>query len=180
LYSHIVAYVPNAIVKDILTQNGDDEKRGKWISTILEYDLEIKPTKLIKGQGLAKLMVETNCQALHINFIAELDNGEEMATPQISQAFLDSPWYADIIYVLQNLQAPSRLSINKSRFLEMKSLKFCIMDNTLFWKNHEGILLNCLLKEEYDKVLQEFHASDCGGHLYWKTKIVKVLRAGVY
>ena len=61
LYSHIVAYVPNSVVKDILTQEGPDGKRGKWITTILEYDLEIKPTKLIKGQGLAKLMAESNC-----------------------------------------------------------------------------------------------------------------------
>ncbi len=60
LYSHIVAYVPNVVVKDILTHNGPDGKRGKWIATILEYDLEIKPTKLIKGQGLAKLMAESS------------------------------------------------------------------------------------------------------------------------
>ena len=60
LYSHIVAYVPNAVVKGILTQDGLDGKRGKWIATILEYDLQIKPTKLIKGQGLAKLMAESN------------------------------------------------------------------------------------------------------------------------
>ena len=45
-------------------------------------------------------MAETNCQAQDIN---ELDDEHEMATPQISRAFLDSPWYADIIYVLQNL-----------------------------------------------------------------------------
>jgi len=47
----------------------------------LEYDIELKPTKLIKGQGLAKLMTETNFQALDIN---ELDNEHEMVTPQIS------------------------------------------------------------------------------------------------
>lgn len=29
LYSHIIAYVPNSVVKDILTQNGPDGKRGK-------------------------------------------------------------------------------------------------------------------------------------------------------
>ena len=29
LYSHIISYVPNAVVKDILTQNGLDGKRGK-------------------------------------------------------------------------------------------------------------------------------------------------------
>jgi len=71
LYSHVIAYVPNVLVRDILTQEGRERKRGKWIANILEYDIEIKPTKLIKGQGLAKLMTETNFQALDIN---ELDN----------------------------------------------------------------------------------------------------------
>ena len=87
-----------------------------------------------------------------------------MATPQINQAFLQLPWYADIIYVLLNLQAPLGLSRTKKRFLKMKASKFCIIDNVLFWKNHEGILLNCLTQEETDKVLKEFHAGDCGGH----------------
>jgi len=67
LYSHVIAYVPHVAVKDILTQDGLESKRGKWIASILEYDIEIKPTKLIKGQGLAKLMSETNFQALDIN-----------------------------------------------------------------------------------------------------------------
>ena len=49
LHSHIISYVPNSMVKDVLTQDGPDGKRGKWISIILEYDLEIKPSKLIKG-----------------------------------------------------------------------------------------------------------------------------------
>eukprot|EP00253_Pinus_taeda_P028990 PITA_28990 len=114
LYSHIIAYVPNAVVKDILTQEGMEGKRGKWITNILEYDIEIKPTKLIKRQGLAKLMTETKFQAHDTN---ELDNEQEMATPQINQAFLQSPWYADICFVLLNLQAPPRsLKGRKSYF----------------------------------------------------------------
>eukprot|EP00253_Pinus_taeda_P018412 PITA_18412 len=141
LYSHIIAYVSNAVVKDILTQEGIEGKRGKWIANILEYDIEIKPTKLIKGQGLAKLMTETNFQALDIN---ELDNEQEMATPQINQAFLQS------------------------------------LDNVLFWKNHEGILLNCLTLDETDKVLKEFHAGNYGGPLYWKSTADKILSAGFY
>ena len=48
LHSHTIAYVPNIVVKDILSQDPDG-KSGKWIVVILEYDLEIKPTKLIKG-----------------------------------------------------------------------------------------------------------------------------------
>ena len=176
LFSHIIAYVPNTVVKDILTQEGIESKRGKWIANILEYDIEIKPTKMIKGQGLAKLMIDTNFQALDIN---ELDNGQEMMTPQISQAFLESPWYADIIYVLLNLQTPPGLSRTKTRFLKMKASKFCILDNVLFWKNHQGILLSCLTKDETDKVMKEFHAGDCGGHLYWKST-ADILRVGFY
>jgi len=75
-----------------------------------------------------------------------------MATPQISEAFIDSPWYAYIIFVLLNLQAPPGLSRTKGRFLKMKSMKYCIIDNDLFWKDNGGILLSCLLKDEANKV----------------------------
>eukprot|EP00253_Pinus_taeda_P011871 PITA_11871 len=156
LYSHVIAYVPNAMVKDILTQEGLEGKRGKWIASILEYDIEIKPTNLIKGQGLAKLMSETNFQALDIN---ELDDEPELATPQISETFMQSPWYTDICFVLLNLCAPPGLSRTKKRFLRMKSSNFCVIDGVLFLKNHEG---------------------DCGGHLYWKSTDDKILRAGYY
>ena len=67
-------------------------------------------------------------------------------TPKVSEAFSDSTWDADIIFVLLNLQAPPELSRTKARFLKLKAMKFCIIDNALFWKDHGGILLNFLLK----------------------------------
>jgi hypothetical protein len=71
LHSKITVYIPSASVKDILVQPDIDGRRGKWIAKILEFDLEVKPTKLINGQGLAKLLAESNCKALGINFINE-------------------------------------------------------------------------------------------------------------
>lgn len=65
-----------------------------------------------------------------------------MATPQIIEAFLDSPWYIDIIFDLLNLQAPPSFSITKGRFLKTKSMKYRIIDNALFWEDNGGILLN--------------------------------------
>eukprot|EP00253_Pinus_taeda_P022208 PITA_22208 len=177
LYSHLIAYVPNFVVKDILTQEGLEGKRGKWISNIMEYDIEIKPTNLIKGQGLAKLMSKTNFQALDIN---QLDNEPELATPQINETFLQSPWYADICFVLLNMCAPPGFSRTKKRFLRMKSSKFYVVDGALFWKNHEGILLNCLTMNETNSIMKEFHVGDCGGYLYWKSTADKILRAGYY
>ena len=49
LHSHVIAFVPNSVVKDSLTQPNPEGRRGKWIVVLLEYDLETKPTKLIKG-----------------------------------------------------------------------------------------------------------------------------------
>jgi hypothetical protein len=48
-------------------QPDSDGRRGKWLAKIQEYDLEIKPTKLIKGQGLEKILVESNLKSLGIN-----------------------------------------------------------------------------------------------------------------
>ena len=36
------------------------------------------------------------------------------------------------------------------------------------------------VKDDADKVMQEFHGGDCGGHLYWKTTINKIMRVGFY
>ena len=72
LHSHIISHVPTSAVKDILTQPDPKGRRGKWIAFLLEYDLDIKPTKLIKGQGLVKIMEQSNCDALSLHTIAEL------------------------------------------------------------------------------------------------------------
>ena len=95
LHSHILAYVPNAAVKDVLVQTDPEGRRGKWIAALLEYDVEIKPTKLVKGQGLAKLMAESNLHALDINLIAAMsDENEEGSSIQVSEMFSLSPWYS--------------------------------------------------------------------------------------
>ena len=56
MHSKILAYVPNIVVKEILVHPNSEGKRGRWIAKIMEYDVEINPTKLIKEQGLAKLL----------------------------------------------------------------------------------------------------------------------------
>jgi len=71
LQSEITAFVPTIPVKDILVQGDSEGKRGRWIAKIHEYELEIKPTNVIKGHGLAKILSESNCQALRISLITE-------------------------------------------------------------------------------------------------------------
>lgn len=140
LHSHILAYVPNAAVKDVLVQTDPEGRRGKWIEALLEYDVEIRPTKLVKGQGLVKLMAESNLHVLDINLIAAMsDENEESSSIQVSEMFILSPWYSDIIYVLQNLSAPPGMARNKARTLKLKAAKFCILNYALYWKDLGGI-----------------------------------------
>ena len=69
LHAKVLSYVPSAAVKDVLTQLDIDGKRAKWIAKIIEFDIEVNPTKLVKGKGLAKLMAKENCDILGMNFI---------------------------------------------------------------------------------------------------------------
>ena len=66
--------MPSNVAKKILTQPNPEEKREKRIAILLEYDLEIKPMKLVKGQGLAKLMNDLNCESLQLNFLSNHSN----------------------------------------------------------------------------------------------------------
>jgi hypothetical protein len=68
-YYKIRAFVPYPTVKDVLSQQDCLGSRGKWVSQIHEYDLEIKPTKIIKGQGLAKMLAESNEEAIEMGVL---------------------------------------------------------------------------------------------------------------
>ena len=101
LHSHSIVFIPSAAIKDILTQAVPDGRRVKWIATLLEYDIEIKPTKLVKGQGLAKLMAHYNYEALGVNFFEPCTNIIAQAKEgQVHPNFLASSWYKDIVHVL--------------------------------------------------------------------------------
>ena len=156
LHSHVIAHVPTAAVKAILTQLDPEDRRERWIATLLEYDIEIKPTKMVKGQGLAKMMTSSNCESLQINFLSH--QSDQLGTViEVMIDFVTSPWYSDIVYVLRNLQAPEGLSKSRARSVKLKSAKFCIINKYLYWKDPGGVLLNCLLEDEAQQVIKEFH-----------------------
>ena len=182
LHSHVIAYIPNSVVKDILTQPDPDGRRRKWIAVLLEYDLEIKLTKLVIAKGLSQLMAQSNYDALGINFISDLreEIDDENSNLQVLLEFLSSPCYKYIIYVLQHLQARVDMDKTRARFIKLKAVKYCILNGYLYWKDLGGILLNCLLEEETKLMIKEFHDGDYRGHHYWKAIVNKILRAGFY
>jgi hypothetical protein len=131
LYSKVIAYVPSASVKDILIQPNIDG-RSKWISQLLEFDLEINPTKVVKGQGLAKLLVESSYKALEVNFSStcsenQLDELSRIG-PQVIPPLEECTWYKDIIFFLQELRPLDGMGKIKARALKLKTIKYCLIE----------------------------------------------------
>ena len=73
------------------------ERRGNWVTTLQEYDLEFKLVTVIKGQAICKLMdVSKN------NEDEDWENEVELHIIDMCPIFtaLES-WYIDLIHYLQ-------------------------------------------------------------------------------
>jgi hypothetical protein len=160
----VIGYGPNLAVKDVLSQVEGLGSRGRWIAKIQEYDLEIRPTKLIKGQGLAKMLTKSNEKAL--GMVNQVNN-EEWHPNLLKLEQVD--WYTDIIFYLKNLTCPRYLVGHKKRALRLKSSKYVLIRDGLGWKNPDGIILRCVDDIESKKLMDEFHGGFCGGHFAAKT-----------
>jgi hypothetical protein len=104
------------------------------LDKIQEFDLEVKPTKPMKGQGLERLLAESNFRALGINNFESHDsllNIEEIHDQapiiHIEEKFSSSSWYIDIITYLLTLQCPSDMITSKSRTLKLHEIKYFII-----------------------------------------------------
>ena len=99
----------------------------------MEYDVEIRPTKLVKGQGLAKLLAESNYQALGLHVMAEESVPEEaqvlMEKEKIMEFYSSSAWYVDIVHFLLFLQCPEHLDKKAARSLKLKATKYCLVED---------------------------------------------------
>ena len=94
-----------------------------------------RSTRLLKGQGLAKILSESNHQALGINFSmianeesekGEEQQGLEMVTQKIHIKYLTSLRYKEIVEYLLTLSCPPSCDKPKYRALRLKSQKYIV------------------------------------------------------
>ena len=123
------------------------------------------------------MMKYSNCESLEMNVLSNHSNQLDTGVHVLSEISM-SPWYSDIVYVLQKLQAPAGLSKTRARSVKLKVAKFCILNQYLYWKDPSGVLLNFLLENEAQQNMKEFHKGDCGERHSWKVTVIKILRAG--
>jgi hypothetical protein len=178
LKSRTKVIVPYPAVRNLLVQKELGEKRENWMMSLQEYDLEITPAQIVRGQGLCKLVVDSvEEQESQINTSTVNQHNEK----QISCAQVTAnSWYENIKFYLTHGSAPRNLDPKNRRALRLKSASFQLINDVLFRKNFDGVLMRCLEKEESEKVLSELHAGEAGGHFGGDTTAHKVLRAGYY
>lgn len=127
---------------------------------LIEFNIELKPTKLVRGKGLAKLMVEENCRMLDMNLISTNSKDgqpEETAKPGHDQSLPENlascEWYSTIAQFLLKLEVPPKLSSSQPRTIKLRAAKYCIHESLLYWRDPSGILLSCLDKEKSMEVM---------------------------
>lgn len=99
LSNKLFSIVLDPTMKTLLIQNEMGERRTKWVTLLQEYDMEIQPMKLVRGQELTQTIVETTAEV-----------GPELIVQQYQFEDVSlGEWYDDIIYYLLNHKCPPRL-----------------------------------------------------------------------
>jgi hypothetical protein len=112
----------------LLNQQLREGKWVNWLAEIQEYEIEIKPLKAVKGQGLCNLIANSNS----LDGVISISVGEPMAF---------SEWYKDIVFYLRSGQFPITMKPKEKRTMKMKSNKYVLIADVLFRRNYDGILL---------------------------------------
>jgi hypothetical protein len=170
--------VPYPVVRNLLVQKELCEKRENWVTSLQEYDIEITPAQIVRGQGLCKLVTDS--------FVGQQEENDMSNPGQHYQNLICcaqnpvSPWYDDIKFCREHASAPRHLDPTKRTVLRLKSASFHLIIGIMFHQNFDGVLMHCLEKDEAEKVLLELHAGKAGGHFGGDTTAHKVLRVGYY
>lgn len=86
----------------------------------------------------------------------------------------------DINFYLMNLEFPDHMTRSQDRSLNLQEVKYCILDEYLYWKDPQGILLNCVIEDEMEGEITELHKGICGRHHAWMDTTYKVLIVEYY
>ena len=80
------------------------------------------------------------------------------------------PWYGTLIIYLQTQRIDAQFSSIEQRCIRYQEQRYLIIGDTLHRRGIDLILRCFLVHEKAKKVLNDFHAGACGGHLSgWET-----------
>lgn len=100
LKNHVTVFVPHPAVRSLFVQQELGERRGNWMTYLQEYDLEFKPSHIVKGQGLCRMAVEEvdSRGSEEENWEYEINMYQtDRTAPQDT-----SSWYVDLLQYLKH------------------------------------------------------------------------------
>ena len=107
------------------------------MAKIQEYYMEIKPSKLIRGNALCKEIAENKTTG----------ESEESDEKQLVLAVgIYDSWFENISYFLTYSECPEGLNAKQRRDLIFKAAKYVIWHGNLFKKAIDGTFLRCVDK----------------------------------
>jgi hypothetical protein len=170
--------VPYPTVRNLLVQKELGGKRANWVTSLQEYDLEITPAQIVRGQGLCKLVVDSVEEQRSQTDVLIEDQHNQSQIYCVQNP--TNPWYDDIKFYLTHSSAPHHLDRKKRRALRLKFAPFQLVNGILFRNFFDEILMRCLARDEENKVLSKLHAGGAGWNFVGDTIVHKVLRVGYY
>ena len=179
LKSRTKVIMPYESIRNVLIQKELGEKRAHWMTMLQEYGMEIKPSNIVKGQGLCLLAAQSNDpEKEQLQWNQEEGRSEGFVNVIFAPT---SEWYDDIQFFLTHGFSPQTLDFKKRRALRLKVAPYQFIDGVHFRRNYDGVFLRCLEKAEVDNILLELHAGPTGGHCSGDTAVHKILiRVGYY
>jgi hypothetical protein len=132
LKSRTKVIVPYPAVRNLLVQKELGEKRAHWMTSLQEYDLEIKPAQIVRGQGLCKLVVDS--VNLPDNELVVPDETLHHETQICCAQTMPNSWYNDIKFYLTHGTTPQNLNPKNRRALRLISAPFQLINDVLFRK----------------------------------------------
>lgn len=66
------------------------------------------------------------------------------------------------------------------RSFKLKVVKYCILNQSLFWKDPRGIMLNCVEEDEDHRIMAKMHKEACGAHHCLQNSHSRVLMAFIF
>lgn len=140
--------------KEFFLNKDLNDKRVGWVTKVMEFDVDIKVTKIVRGKGLCEKIAD------HTNNNEEDEEKVVLALQDEEKVVVPVPpisWVQEMTHFLLTAKCPHGLSKSRSRYYRLQSIPYVILNNFLFRKAFHGVLLRFIDVDQVDKVLHEFH-----------------------
>ena len=143
----------------------------------MEYDIEIKVSKLVRGKGLCEQLAGNGNNDLNddVDVVSVLLDDEQPVVPNTQ-----NDWVDDMIIFLQIGHFPKGLERSKWRYYRLQSIPYCLVKGILFKKDLQGVLLRCIKLSLVDHILYQFHEGLARGDFSPRATALKVMKVGYY